>query len=123
MYKRTTEIGSITLSKNVIGNIITDAISEMNGKLVLCNSKGKTGMLEIKNMTFVEISGENENPDIKIYVLVRFGTSISLITEMLIDAVKLRVRVVTGISPETVAVVVKGVFSKNIAKRNIEVKK
>ena len=110
MYKRTTEIGSITLSKNVIGNIITDAISEMNGKLVLCNSKGKTGMLEIKNMTFVEISRENENPDIKIYVLVRFGTSISLITEMLIDAVKLRVRVVTGISPETVAVVVKGVF-------------
>lgn len=123
MYKRTTEIGSITLSKNVIGNIITDAISEMNGKLVLCNSKGRTGMYEIKNMTFVEISGENENPDIKIYVLVRFGTSISLITERLIDAVKLRVRVVTGISPDTVAVVVKGVFSKNIAKRNIEVKK
>ena len=36
-----TEFGTITITKSVIGKIITDVIDEFEGKVIISNHKGK----------------------------------------------------------------------------------
>ena len=37
----------------MVGNIIINTVDKLEGKAVLCNSKGKSGYNEKKNMTFL----------------------------------------------------------------------
>lgn len=62
-------------------------------------------------------------PKIKIYVLVKFGAGIKHTADRLIEIVNQSISETIGKDAADVSVVIKGVFSKNIAKRHIEVKK
>ena len=121
-----TEFGTITITKSVIGKIITDVIDEFEGKVIISNHKGKVpglvskigGMDEISNM---EINLTEQGLDIRIFVVLRFGTSITRVTNQLVDEIHRRVRKMTAMEPNSVAVVVTGMISKHIAPRHIEV--
>ena len=121
-----TEFGTITITKSVIGKIITDVIDEFEGKVIISNHKGKVpglvskigGMDEISNM---EINLTEQGLDIRIFVVLRFGTSITRVTNHLVDEIHRRVREMTAMEPNSVAVVVTGMISKHIAPRHIEV--
>ena len=121
-----TEFGTITITKSVIGKIITDVIDEFEGKVIISNHKGKVpglvskigGMDEISNM---EINLTEQGLDIRIFVVLRFGTSITRVTSQLVDEIHRRVREMTAMEPNSVAVVVTGMISKHIAPRHIEV--
>lgn len=121
-----TEFGTITITKSVIGKIITDVIDEFEGKVIISNHKGKVpglvskigGMDEISNM---EINLTEQGLDIRIFVVLRFGTSITRVTNQLVDEIHRRVREMTAMEPNSVAVVVTGMISKHIAPRYIEV--
>ena len=121
-----TEFGTITITKAVIGKIITDVIDEFEGKVIISNHKGKVpglvskigGMDEISNM---EINLTEQGLDIRIFVVLRFGTSITRVTNQLVDEIHRRVREMTAMEPNSVAVVVTGMISKHIAPRHIEV--
>lgn len=121
-----TEFGTITITKSVIGKIITDVIDEFEGKVIISNHKGKVpglvskigGMDEISNM---EINLTEQGLDIRIFVVLRFGTSITRVTNQLVDEIHRRVREMTAMEPNSVAVVVTGMISKHIAPRHIEV--
>ena len=119
-----TEFGTITITKSVIGKIITDVIDEFEGKVIISNHKGKVpglvskigGMDEISNM---EINLTEQGLDIRIFVVLRFGTT--RVTNQLVDEIHRRVREMTAMEPNSVAVVVTGMISKHIAPRHIEV--
>lgn len=121
-----TELGTITITKSVIGTIITDVIDEFEGKVILSNHKGKVpglvskigGMDEINNM---EISLTEQGLDIRFYVVLRFGTSITRVTNQMVDEIHSRIKELTAMEPNSVAVVVTGMISKYIAPRHIEV--
>ena len=122
MYSKENNLGKINISKNVLGNIIQNAADELSGKAVLCSSKGKIGKNEQKNMTFFEIREDDDGYAIKIYLMIKFGAGISTISSQIIESVERDIITVTGIKPKNIVVVIKGVISKNIAKRNIEVR-
>ena len=122
-YIKKNDTGKILLSRAVIGNIIINTVDKLEGKAVLCNSKGKSGYNEKKNMTFFEAVSNEDGLYIKIYILMKFGAGISKITSSIIDNVKNDVTVSLGVEPKTVSLVIKGVFSKNTVRRNIEVVK
>lgn len=121
-----TDLGTITVTRWVIGKIILDVVEEFEGKVIISNHKGKvpgivskiSGMDEINTM---EINMTEQGLDIRVFVVLRFGTSITRATNLLVDTIHERIKELTGIAPNSVVVVVTGMISKNIAPRHIEV--
>lgn len=126
MYSVETEIGTISITKNVIGKIITDAVDAFHGKVIISNHRGKIprlvsklgGMDETSNM---EINFGEDGIDVRVFIVIRFGTSITMVTNQLVDEIHETISIMTGREPNSVAVVVSGIISKNVAKRHIEV--
>lgn len=121
-----TDLGTISVTKAAIGKIITEAIHTFDGKVIISNYKGKVpglvskigGMDDINNM---EINLTEQGLDIRVFVVLRFGTSITQVTNKLINMIHENLKEMTGMEPNSVAVVVTGMISKNIAPRHIEV--
>ena len=121
-----TDLGTITVTKWVIGKIILDVVEEFEGKVIISNYKGKVpgivskigGMDEVNTM---EINMTEQGLDIRVFVVLRFGTSITRATNLLMDKIYEKIKELTGIAPNSVAIVVTGMISKHIAPRHIEV--
>lgn len=127
LYKEETENGSITIEKAVIAKIVSETVAQFNGKVIISNYKNKTTTFAAKigvtdDINNMDISMGSKGLDIKLYVMVRFGTSIGMVTNTLINDIHKNVCRYTSIEPNSVAVVVTGTISKNIAKRKIEVR-
>jgi uncharacterized alkaline shock family protein YloU len=119
--------GSIFIQKPVVGKIIADAVRGFGGKVFLSSHRGKVisglaARLGRDDISFMEITQGKGGLDIRFYILIRFGTSINWVTELLIETIKKNTEEITGIEVGSVAVVVKGMVSKQTARRNIEVR-
>lgn len=120
------DLGTVSLARPVIGKIITEAVDSFGGKVILSNHKGKVpgfvskigGMADANNM---DITLTENGLDVKVFVVLRFGSSITQITNYLVNEIHNNIRTMTGMEPNSVAVVVTGMISKNIAPRHIEV--
>lgn len=122
MYQLKNEKGMIALHKNIIANIMTEAIAEFDEKVFLCTQKGKLPLHEPKNFLMMDIIFTNQQLEVKVYLLVRFGTSINLITNKILDKAYEDIESLLGICPSKITLVVSGIISKQtIVKRNIEV--
>lgn len=126
MFRIKTDFGEITVTKSAIAEVVLRAIEEYEHKVFLTNSKGRplglASRIGIVNETdYVEVSGEDANVKIKIYVMLRFGTSITEMTELLIENIRSEMVAIIGAEPRLVTVVVTGMISKHIAKRHIKV--
>jgi len=128
LYELKTPEGPISISKNVIGRIVFVSVRKLKGKVIIANRKGKTpgigkkpGVIDaINNM---DITMGERGLDIKLYVVINFGTSIGLVTDNLISEISSNIRELTGLETNSVAVFVKGMISnQQVSKRNIEVK-
>lgn len=121
-----TELGTITVNKAAIGKIVTEAVNQFDGKVLISNHKGKVnklvpkigGMEDINNM---EIQLTDQGLDVRVFVVLRFGTSITQVTNKMVDDIHTNIKNMTGMEPNSVAVVVTGMISKHIAPRHIEV--
>lgn len=128
LYKEENEKGSIVIEKAVITKIISEVVSQFNGKVVISNYKNKARTFYAKigvsdDSNSMDISMGEQGMDIKLYVVVKFGTSINMVTNQLINNIHAKIAEYTNIEPNSVTVVVTGMISKNIARRNIEVKR
>lgn len=126
-YIKETGDGNITIEKAVIGEIITRVISQFGNKVVIGNYKSKALNFASKmsmnhELNNMDISIGDRGLDIKVYIMVKFGTSIGMITNTIIEEIHEKIIKFVGVEPNSVAVVVTGTVSKNIAKRNIEIK-
>ncbi len=127
LYRLETVDGAISVNKAVIGKIIADAVREFKGKVLISNHRGKVisglaSRLGMDDISFMEITYSKDGLDIRFYILIRFGTSINRVTEHLIETIKKNTEEITGLEVRSVAVVVKGMVSKQTARRNIEVR-
>lgn len=127
LYIRETEQGSITIRKPVIGSIIFKAIGRQNGRVFLSNHKGKLIRIKYKHGSidasdFIEITFDEKGVDIRFFIAIKFGTSISMVTEQLIQELKRDIEYLTGLEANSIAIVVTGLIAKQITRRNIEVK-
>lgn len=128
LYKEKTDKGSITIEKAVVAKIITEVVSQFQGKVLISNYKNKATTFAAKikvteDINNMEISMGEKGLDIRLYIVVKFGTSIGMVTNKLIGDIHDKVYELTTIEPNSVAIVVTGMISKNIAKRNIEVRR
>ena len=130
LHKLETSVGSISITKTVIGRIVVQSAQKFDDTFQLSNHKGKVPNLTKKIggsgsiMNNLDISMGAKGLDIKIFVVMNFGSSIGKATNGLIEEVYTKIKEFTGIEPNSVAVIVTGVLAKKqIAKRNIEVKR
>lgn len=126
IYKMETEIGSLILEEGAIGSIVADVLDQHEGKLWISNRKGRilgrmARLSGIDSVDSMEISMEPEGLSVRLYLILRFGVSIRSITQQLITDIKAAIHLHTGLSTQ-VTIVVNGVLSKQLAKRNIEIK-
>lgn len=123
MYQIKNEKGTVSLNKNIIGNIVVQAMSEFQDKVFLCNQKGKLMPEDPRNAAMMDIVFEEGEFTVKFYILIRFGTSINAVTNKIIDAIYEDIKSTLDLRPQKVTAVVLGIVSKQVAKRNIEVSK
>lgn len=128
LYKIEFTEGYIAIDKAVIGRIVMEALSHFNGRVWLSNHKGKVIGLKQRRANYdlsdhMDISMCEKGLDLRVFIVIRFGTSIGMITEQLIQEIKHDLERFTRIEANSIAVVVTGLISKQITKRNIEVKR
>lgn len=115
MFDIETKIGDIHFSQNIIIKIVEKAVEESNGNAILQNYKGG---INASNVEFIE---SEEGYDLKIYIVMKFGSSIKKTTMEIIDSVYEKAEKILPSVPNKITIIVTGVLSKNIAKRHIEV--
>lgn len=123
-----TDLGTITVAKSVIGNIIKSVIDSFDGKVIISNSKGKItnqlpklGPKEEYSDVEIELTEEGLL-NINIYVILKFGTSIKATTERMITDIRALIKETIAMDVNEIDVTVTGMMSKHIAPRHIEVK-
>ncbi len=129
LYRFETEYGTISIAKAVITKIITEAVDRFEGKVFISNAKGKiVGSLFSKIGYFddasnIEINMGPRGLDVRVFVVVRFGTSIGWVTNQLIEDIQNHIKIFTSMEPNSVAIVVAGTLSQQLTRRHIEVKR
>lgn len=133
MFDIETKIGEIHFAPGIIDKIVLNAVNECNGKAILHNYKGKyaevvPGIASKMNLYdertgSIEFIQTEESFKLKIYIVIKFGSSIKKITSDIIDSIYENCEKMLGTKPEKVKIIVTGILSKNIAKRHIEVVK
>ncbi len=129
LYRFNTEYGEISITKAVITKIIIEAVDRFAGKVLISNPRGKvvTGLFSkigyFDESSNIEINMGSRGLDVKIFIVLRFGTSIALVTNQLIDEIQNNIKAFTTIEPNSVAVVVAGTLSEQLTRRYIEVKR
>lgn len=126
-YKIETSAGNISMEKAVVGKIIWEIIEEFQGKVLLSHYKGKASSLVAKiggidDLSYMDIDMGPDGLDLKIYVVIKFGTSIKLVTKTILEKGKQNLEEFTGMKVNGISIVVTGMFSKQIVRRNIEIK-
>jgi uncharacterized alkaline shock family protein YloU len=127
-YAIKTERGNILVTKKVIDRIVVDAVDKFEGKVFITNQNGKLfgafsrlgGLDETVNM---EINFSEKGVDIRLFIVVRFGTSIGMVTTQLMDDIQDGVSRVMGIETNSLSVVLAGTVSRTIAMKYEEGRK
>ncbi len=103
-YQVKTEYGKITIGKSVIVRIVKKIVDETGGvRLAMFKEFIPRGVQNI-DVSF----GEDGRSEIRVFVVVRFGTSLSVVTYHLINEIRTRVITAIGVTPARVAIVVCG---------------
>lgn len=127
-YAVKTERGNILITKKVIARIVVDAVDKFEGRVFITNQNGKLfgafsrlgGLDETINM---EINFNEKGVDIRLFIVVRFGTSIGMVTTQLMDDIQAGVNRVMGIETNSLTVVLAGTISRTIAMKYEEGRK
>lgn len=121
-----TDVGKITIPKVVIGNIVKNVIDSYEGKVILSDSKGRVHKLAYKLGTKeeadnIEVEKIPDGIDLRVFVVLKFGTSIKETTTRLIGDIRATIMEATGIYTENISIVITGMISQKLAPRHIEI--
>ncbi len=127
LYKIDAPRGSISVSRSVISRIIFEVLAKTDGRAFPATIKGKIIPLKQKHGAYegkdlFEVDMGDQGLDIKISIVIRFGSSIAGVTEQLIIDLKRDIERYAGIEANSIAIVVSGMVSKKTTRRNIEIK-
>lgn len=117
-----TEYGSIGINKNIITQMVTDAVDAYSGKVRLGNAKAVFNIFSNDESSNIDIVWDDEEIYINIFLIIKFGTSISRVTNGIIDYIEKNIKVTFGDIPHKIRILVTGIESKQqVIKRDIEV--
>ncbi len=127
LYKLDTETGQIIIDKAVIRRIVAECLGVFEGKVRLANYKGQSrGMVSkisgIDDSGLITVAKSQTGIEIRINITIRFGTSINRVTDQLIADIKENVFKLAGVEVSGVTILIVGIMSKKLVRRNIEVK-
>ncbi|MDR2163205.1 MAG: Asp23/Gls24 family envelope stress response protein [Clostridiales Family XIII bacterium] len=124
LYKEKAERGRIRYGENIIGNVARRVIEETDGCAVPSDVKGR----QLKGLAtgaaddaIVDAEFRDGSLNVKMYILVRFGSSISRACEEIDRGFRKEIPRVTGAEVGELTIFVKGLLSKNVSKRDIKV--
>ena len=119
---RDTEYGSIGINKSIITQMVTDAVDAYSGKARLGNAKAVFNIFSNDESSNIDIVWDDEGIYINIFLIIKFGTSISRVTNGIIDYIEKNIKVTFGDIPHKIRILVTGIESKQqVIKRDIEV--
>ncbi len=117
-----TEYGSIGINKSIITQMVTDAVDAYSGKARLGNAKAVFNIFSNDESSNIDIVWDDEEIYINIFLIIKFGTSISRVTNGIIDYIEKNIKVTFGDIPHKIRILVTGIESKQqVIKRDIEV--
>lgn len=129
LYKWEEEEGVVTLDRAVVRILVAEAMQRFDGSMQFAAQyKGMVSGWLLKlsggsESSSMDISMGKKGMIIRVFVVIRFGTSISKVTNELMDEIRNCVFQTTGISVEKISVVVAGlIFNKHFVKRKIEIR-
>lgn len=122
------EFGYISLNKSLLDQICTHALQEQKENVWLANYKGPSSdpMIMFRGFDGIaekEIRVTEGKIFIRLYVVVRFGQSISTICEALIGSVRRDIVTLLEIPEkdiEDIQIAVTGVLARRLAQRDLE---
>lgn len=117
-----TEYGSIGINKSIITQMVTDAVDAYSGKARLGNAKAVFNIFSNDESSNIDIVWDDEEIYINIFLIIKFGTSISRVTNGIIDYIEKNIKDTFGDIPHKIRIFVTGIESKQqVIKRDIEV--
>ena len=109
----TNENGSINYSVDVLANIVGISTMECYGVVGMASKNASDGFWELirgENLSKgVKINSKDNNINIELYIIVEYGTKISVIANNIIQKVKYNVENYTGLKVSSITVNVQGV--------------
>ncbi len=109
-------LGDILIDENVIGKLAGVSAMECYGLVGMVSKNATSGLVKLlKNEKLnkgVEIKAYEEGIIIDLYVIIQFGTKISVVAENIIEQVKFNVEKQTGLEVKKVNLNIEGVKTK-----------
>lgn len=113
MLAITNECGSVNYSEEALANIVGVSTMECYGVVGMASKNAKDGLWElIKGESLskgVKINNKNDKLSIELYIIVQYGTKISVIANNVIQKIKYNVENYTELKVASVTVNVQGV--------------
>ncbi|MCF0150367.1 MAG: Asp23/Gls24 family envelope stress response protein [Firmicutes bacterium] len=118
------EFGYISLNNALLEQIIDHALKKHSDNARLANYNGNGAepvwmLIGLDNMAEKEVVVDENGVFIRLYLVIRFGQSISGICEDMIASIRNDIVDLLQLPVKNIEIVVTGVISKRIAKRNI----
>ncbi|AJA48163.1 hypothetical protein CPAST_c20930 [Clostridium pasteurianum DSM 525 = ATCC 6013] len=109
----TNENGSINYSVDVLANIVGISTMECYGVVGMASKNASDGFWELirgENLSKgVKINSKDNNINIELYIIVEYGTKISVIANNIIQKIKYNLENYTGLKVSSITVNVQGV--------------
>jgi len=109
-------LGDIVIDRNVVAKLAAVSAMECYGLVGMVSKNTTSGLIKIlKNEHLnrgVEIIVEEDSITIDLYVIIQFGTKISVVAENIISQVKFNVEKQTGLNVNKVNLNIEGVKTK-----------
>ena len=126
MMQYKTEKGTVTMDSNVFSMIALETALRREEIFAVTNARGKrirTRGTGRENLGFIEVgfTEKDDEIDLRIYVILNFGKSIRTVAKEFGREVRESIREITGISVRNLTMVVTGVKSRKIARRELEI--
>lgn len=125
-----TELGEIAVSDIMFAQVISECFKSETclGRVFPATKKGrqigsdqKYSISEFASHIETEKSFDGESVDLTFSVIVKFGTSIRSLTDVLGDDIAEKIQQKLGQKPRQITIRITGVKSRQIARRNLEV--
>lgn len=121
------EIGKLKISDNILGQFAERAISQVSPDAWLATEKGRLldDSLSVFTNNFpysqsIAVKVKNDRYYFEINIIAKFGKSLNTITKNIIDQLNRDIRKSFDIDLAEIKVIVRGIKSKEVAKKKIE---
>lgn len=124
LYREVNQLGALSINKAVIEEIIADSLRPYENRVWLAHYKGTVSDMMVRLGNFDALSDAlvemtEKGLFIRLYVMMRFGLSINDTTAEIMDNLVSSLLEYVEIPIYNIEIVLTGMLSKNVAKRNI----